>query len=376
VLILSLPDWTLHVVFVLGTILSVFIYVLRLNLGRVRHTLHFFGDNRSNPVSYLLFSPYQHYFISFGILDFVYCLIAFICPSWHCLMYIEIINIILLVCFVIYLIQPYSTAIDIVVNYMELKEHELKFKELPWWRRCEPVCNWLLPLSISQKFLYDRADVYRGFMEFETKQDIISYLQMIHRKTKHKKAAYLSSNENNAIRSKIYSLVLLLVLLVSNYIALNAGVRANILGFNGNISGYIKPLYFLLTTFTTVGYGDVTPYAERDFIIVTMILVQVLLFILVLINVINDLSSSSSAKLYKPFIEFCDFLLDEINTLIHQVETDQFDDRLDELMDKFKKLEFRPIYNKLYFYKNKCIRRISKKQRIIASQRMHRISRR
>jgi hypothetical protein len=98
----------------------------------------------------------------------------------------------------------------------------------------------------------------------------------------------------------------------------------------------VAPLYFLLTTFATVGYGDIVPITDIDKIFCVSFLLQLILFVFVTVNIINDQSQAALDKFNKPSKEILNYLQRETSVLIHEVETGLFDKKLDEKIKLFR----------------------------------------
>lgn len=338
--------------------LPVIIYKIRLLLANVRVVKadvdSGYATNLNHAIDGINLSIKNHILIFYGVYVISISLFALLKPNAEAFYAMQILNILIIFCFIWLLIQPFPESFSVIATFafeedgkvVSTKVGTRKRRKLVYTKMYED----LLLRKFSQGFDRSRGVLYEGFFRFSQKDDIISYLNL-----KVKEYAYArqylnitSPHINSLQKNKLIFFAIFIVTLLANYIVLYSGIASHILSFNDKAVGLVKPLYFLLTTFATVGYGDIAPSSHVDTIITVSLLFQLLLFIFVLVNIINDQSASASVKFNRPFLEMHDFLLSEANTLIHQVETGMFEKDIDKAIDKFGHIPLIAIYLQQY----------------------------
>src|ERR1039458_3198396 len=308
-----------QLIFILLLILPAAIYQLRLmcanvkyvradvNVGYELNMLHFLGG--------LNLSLKEHLLVSYSIYSVAFSAVIYFFPSISIIFDVQIINILILLCFVWLLFQPLPESFDVASRIVIGKDERVDFNKRKYdFRKYTKMYESSIFIKFQKYADFARGDLYKGFSTFVEKKDIISYLDF-------KSKTYLSDLQklNEArwfetnkfyvcdLRSnKILVFFLFMLILSTNYTTIFAGSFFHALSFKGMNADLVSPWYFLLTTFATVGYGDVVPSHENEMWVSVCFLIQVILFLFVIVNVINDQSTMAMDKYNRPHKDLID----------------------------------------------------------------------
>ncbi|MGZ3790393.1 MAG: ion transporter [Bacteriovorax sp.] len=157
-------------------------------------------------------------------------------------------------------IQPWQLAVDGIISVLFILDLIYHLREIKKTRSKEDVIvqkKWLSRLMLFVDILacipFDLLSYYLGHQDFFTAFRLLRMVRII-------KVYYLV--ENITIVPKIFKMQSIMVgfLMVVNWIACG-WILIYPMGSDTDVTSYyIRSFYWALTTLTTIGYGDITPY--------------------------------------------------------------------------------------------------------------------
>ncbi len=287
----------------------------------------------------------EHVLVFYGVYSIFFSIVASIIPTLGVLYAIQILNGLIILCFIWILIHPLPEPFSVMSRITLNANGRIDFtKRKHDYMRYTKMYESHIFIKFQNGFNQTRAELYKGFWKFQRRQDIISFLsfqvKQYTREIESLQKQPLFSRANfymcDLQSNKVLLFCIFLLTLSTNYLTLFCGCNSHILMFKDMGAGLVAPLYFLLTTFATVGYGDIVQSSNIDKIFCISLLLQLILFVFVVVNIINDQSESAIEKFNKPSKQILEFLLSEANILIHQVETGMFDKDIDKTVAEFQ----------------------------------------
>ncbi len=265
--------------------------------------------------------------------------------------------------FLSFLLRPFSSALSVLPK-VQLNGHEAYIARRNVLTRFRDSQDIILG-ELTKYFFNLRMEVYSGLSEHEDDRSILYYM----RYRRHDQGKVVSRMKNSLmhfdpiVTSKTLFLMVILLFFSVNYTLLYNGIASGFLVFSQPLTGLLAPLYYLMSTFSTVGYGDVTPLFGLTQIYTLSLLLNTVLILLIIVNVIQDFSLNAAEKILTPFREFQDLLTEETNRIIYLLEVKRMEEEAIELVYKYKKypelsLLIESYVNRCYFNKKKEVEKL------------------
>lgn len=331
-----------YLMFLLLLILPVAIYKIRLLRANVRvcetDVNSGFRSNLVKVMAGVNLSIKHHILLFYAAYVICLSLIAILKPNVAVFSAIQILNILIIACFIWLLIRPFPESFRVVSQitldengHVDVNKRKHNFIHTKAYETT-------IVLKFSHGLNRTRGVLYEGFSKYVRRQDILSYLRLKATQYAHERqyVNVTSAYVNDIQRNKGMLYCVFILTLLTNYVVLYSGTESHMLHFRDMGNDYVDPLYYILTTFGTVGYGDIVPISHIDKLITSSLILQLVLFIFVLVNIVNDQSALAAEMLNRPFKEVYDLLLSEANILIHDVETGAFDKHIDSAIERFR----------------------------------------
>ena len=276
-----------------------------------------------------------------AVVYFLYILLLLTCTFFHfsipIMVLCQIFLTLMILNFLSFLLRPYSAVLS-VLPMVTLSGHEAHLGDRRWSLRFR-VSHQMILEQLTKYFYNLRIELYSGLIEHDDNRSILYFM----RYKRHGQARIINKMKTLLMRydpvltSKALFLMVILLFFAVNYTLLYNGLHFGVLQFNKPLEGLLTPLYYLITTFSTVGYGDITPLFGNTQYYTLFLLLNTVLILLVIVNVIQDFSLNAIEKILSPFREFQSKLADETNRMVYLLEVGGMEEEAKVLQEKFRR---------------------------------------